>query len=99
MSATIDSGFIDAARLTALAERLGVSPRVLVAVAARIAQSSETPLDDARLAAELARARDAGAATDTAIDLLLLGHGAYAEGDLADALAMVWSDRFSSTGG
>jgi hypothetical protein len=99
MSATIDAGFIDATRLAALAERLGVSPRVLVAAAARVAQLPEVPLDEGRLVAEITRARDAGVATDAAVELLMLGHGAYAKGDLADALAMVWSDHFSSIGG
>ena len=98
MSATSPGASVDAARIEALAARLDVAPRVLLAVAARIAQS-QTPLDEARLRAEIERARSAGEATDAAASLLLLGHGAFAQGDLSDALAMVWSDRFASTGG
>lgn len=98
MSATGPGASVDAARIEALAARLDVTPRALLAVAARIARLA-TPLDESRLSAETARARAAADATDAAANLLLLGHGAYAEGDLADALAMVWSDRFDSAGG
>lgn len=89
---------IDAAHIAALARRLNISPRRLLAVAARIAAVPAEPLDAARLHAEFERCRDAGATTDDAAALLLLGYGAHAQGDLNDGLALVWSDHFGEQG-
>jgi len=84
---------VDAARVATLAAKIGVSPNALLAIAARIARTPEIPLDEARLGDEIARARDAGATTDAASKLLLLGHGAHAAADLDAALAMIWAGR------
>jgi len=89
---------IDAARIAALAQRLDISPRHLLAVAARIAAVPAEPLDAARLHTELERCRDAGNAADDAAALLLLGYGAHAQGDLSDGLSLVWSDHFGEQG-
>jgi hypothetical protein len=89
---------ITATRIAALAARLDISPRSLLAFAARIAAIPETPLDAARLQAELDRFRNAGAATDEAAALLLLGYGAYVQGHLNNGLSLAWSDPLGVEG-
>lgn len=80
---------VDAARIAALAERLGVSPREVLAVAARVAFDEDKTIDAARLAAELARARSPEA--QAAVELLLLGYPSFAQDDLDHALKVLWS--------
>jgi hypothetical protein len=82
----------DPGRLAALAARLDVSPSQLLALAGRIAATPEIPLDAARLKVELARVHDAGAASDAAADLALLGYASYALDDIDRGLDMVWSN-------
>src|SRR5690606_30947307 len=75
----------DPARLAALAGRLDLSPRQLLALLARIAADPDATLDAARLAAECARVRAAGAEAERAAALVLLGAGAYANIDIDKA--------------
>ena len=81
----------DAARIEALASRLALTPRELLALAGRIAARPETPLDEAWLDGEIARLRATPRETADAASLLLLGHGAYALDDIDHALALVWT--------
>lgn len=85
---------LDPARLDRLANRLGLSPRQLLALAGRIAAQPEAELDTARLDEEIARVRSAVATAESAADLALLGYGAYAADDVARALELVWSDHY-----
>jgi hypothetical protein len=82
----------DAARLAALAERLAVTPRELLAIAARIASNPEIPLDVAWLDRERMRMRDAHDATAFAAALTLLGYGAFSLDDIDHALRLAWPD-------
>lgn len=82
----------DPERLAALAARLDVSPCQLLALAGRIASAPEISLDVARLKVELAHVRDAGAASETAVDLVLLGYASYALDDIDRGLDIAWSN-------
>ncbi|HEY0178291.1 MAG TPA: hypothetical protein VGC30_01525 [Dokdonella sp.] len=82
----------DAARLAALARRLGVAPRLLPVLAGRVAADADSALDAARLRAELERLRAAGAAAEGAAALFRLGYAAYAIDDIDRALDAVWTD-------
>ena len=79
---------VDAARLAALAVRIDASPRELLALAARLAQSS-APIDRARIDAELAHIRAAGEAADAGVGILLLGFAKFAADDIDRALEIV----------
>jgi hypothetical protein len=80
---------IDASRLRALAARLDASPRELLALAARLAPS-EGRVDRARIDAELARIRAAGASADAGVGILLLGFAKFAADDIDRALEIVF---------
>ena len=82
----------DPDRLAALAARLDVSPRQLLALAGRVAATPEIPFDAVRLKVELTRVREAGAASDAAAGLALLGYASYALDDIDRGLDMVWSN-------
>ncbi len=82
----------DATRIAALAARLELSPRQVLALAARVAASAERPLDARGLATEIGRLRDAREAAAAATDLLLLGHASFALDDIDHALRLVWSE-------
>ena len=84
------SGF-DAERIAALAARLHVAPRRLLALAGRVAQAPEVPLDAIRLRRELACMHAGADAADAAADLALLGYAAFALDDIDRALEIVWS--------
>ncbi len=82
---------VDAQRLRALAARLDASPRELLALAARLAPSApHERIDRARIDAELARIRAAGASADAGVGILLLGFAAFAADDIDRALEIVW---------
>jgi hypothetical protein len=81
----------DAQRIATLAARLGVTPRQLLALAARVAQQPEAKLDPTRLEVELARVRAAGEVAEAAADLAILGYGAFAFDDIDNGLALAWS--------
>lgn len=78
---------VDAKRLAALAARLEMSPRELLALAARLAPS-DVPVDRARIDAELARVRAAG--EGAGVDILLLGFAKFAADDIGQALDIVY---------
>jgi hypothetical protein len=80
---------IEASRLRALAARLDASPRELLALAARLAPSEER-IDRARIDAELARIRAAGASADAGVGILLLGFAKFAADDIDRALEIVF---------
>jgi len=82
----------DAARLEALAARLGLEPNALLVLLARRASQCGQPFDRSRLQQEIARLRDAPTATQAAAALARLGPGAYALDDLDNALGMIWAD-------
>jgi sigma54-dependent transcription regulator len=91
MSETSGIG-IDGRRLALLASSFEASPREMLALAARFATAKgETTIDRARIDAELARVRTAGAAASAATEILLLGYASYASDDLDRALEMVWA--------
>lgn len=91
MSETSGIG-IDSRRLATLAVTFEASPRDMLALAARLAAAKgEAPVHRARIDAELARVRAAGAASSAATELLLLGYASYASDDLDRALEMVWA--------
>ncbi|HEV7491186.1 MAG TPA: hypothetical protein VGO25_10295 [Rhodanobacteraceae bacterium] len=91
MSETSGIG-IDRRRLAALAATYEASPREMLALAARFATAKgETPVDRARIDAELARVRAAGTASSAATELLLLGYASYASDNLDTALETVWA--------
>lgn len=82
---------LDEARLGALAARLALTPRELLALAGRLAVQPDLPLDAARLDTEIARLRTAPQAAADAASILLLGHGGFAVDDIDHALALVWT--------
>ena len=82
---------LDEARIAALATRLALTTRELLALAGRIAAQPELPLDATRLDAEIARLRAAPRETAAAAALLRLGPGAFALDDIDHALALVWT--------
>lgn len=83
----------DPARILRLAAELDLAPRQLLVLAGMLASSPDRPLDGELLARRVREVRDAGAATDAAASLLLLGYGAYAEDELDRALAWLWTGR------
>jgi sigma54-dependent transcription regulator len=82
---------LDDARLAALAARLRLAPRELLALAGRIAAVPDLALDAQRLDGEIARLRSAADATGNAAALALLGYQPYALDDLDTALRILWS--------
>ena len=84
----------DSGRIAALAARLELTPRELLALAARVADQKE-PLDATRLDRAIAAVRAAGDSTEAAADLALLGYTRYAIDDIGPALKLVWSDTHS----
>lgn len=82
---------LDETRIAALASRLALTPRELLALAGRIAAQPDAPLDATRLDADIARLRAAPRETADAAALLLLGHGGFAVDDIDHALALVWT--------
>lgn len=82
---------LDEMRIAALATRLSLTPRELLALAGRVAAQPEAPLDATRLAADIACLHAAPRETADAAALLLLGYGAYAGDDIDHALALVWT--------
>jgi hypothetical protein len=84
------NGF-DAERIAALAARLRIAPRRLLALAGRVAQSPEVPLDAIRLRRELACVQEGADAADAAADLALLGYAAFALDDIDRGLEIAWS--------
>lgn len=82
---------LDADRIAALAVRLDLTPRQVLAMAARVA-GSDRPFDPARLDSEVANLRRAARAGEDAADLALLGYASYALDDIDHALALVWPD-------
>jgi len=87
----VSDAALDAARVTALAARLALTPRELLALAGRVAAQPDAPLDAARLDDELAHLRAAPREAADAAALLLLGHGGFAVDDIDHALALVWT--------
>lgn len=81
---------VDGERVAALAARLDLAPREVLALAARLAGPG-TPLDALRLDAGIAAIRRAPAAAAAAADLALLGYAGYALDDIDHALMLVWS--------
>lgn len=88
---TADAPLPDAARVRALAARLALTPRELLALAGRVATRPDAPLDWPLLEAEIARLRGAPRETADAAALLLLGHGGFAVDDVDRALALIWT--------
>ena len=88
----MNSAVQDAARLEALATRLGLEPGALLVLLARRAAQPGAPLDAASLQREVALLRDAPGATHAAAALAALGPGAYALDDIDHALGMIWAD-------
>ncbi len=84
----------DSGRIAALAARLELTPRQLLALAARAADA-DAPLDAPRLEHEIALVRTAAGEAEAAADLALLGYASYALDDIDHALALVWSDSHS----
>ena len=84
----------DSERIAALAARLALTPRQLLALAARIAEPDGT-LDAPRLQREIALVRAAADRSEAAADLALLGYADYALDDIDHALKLVWSDSHS----
>ncbi|MBA8887254.1 hypothetical protein FHW12_001468 [Dokdonella fugitiva] len=82
----------EAARLEALAARLGLEPHALLVLFARRAAQAGQPFDRERLQLEIERLRDAPAAMQAAAALARLGPGAYALDDIDNALGMIWAD-------
>jgi len=82
---------LDEARVAALASRLSLTPRELLALAGRVAAQPDAPLDAAHLDTEIARLRAAPKETADVAALLLLGHGGFAVDDIDRALALVWT--------
>lgn len=80
---------VDGERVAALAARLELAPREVLALAARLAAPG-TPLDALRLDAGIAAIRRAPAAAEAAADLALLGYAGYALDDVDHALSLVW---------
>ena len=80
--------------IAALAARLQLTPRQLLAIAARVA-SSDDPLDGVRLDREIAIVRAASDSAEAAADLALLGYASYALDDIDHAVKLVWSDAHS----
>lgn len=80
----------EAARVVALAQRLALTPRQLLALAARAARSDVSP-DRAWLECELAGVHVAADAAGAAADRLLLGHAGYALDDIDQGLLLAWS--------
>jgi len=86
----------DETRVAALASRLALAPRELLALAGRVAAQADAPLDAAHLDAEISRLRAAPRETADAAALLLLGHGGFAVDDIDRALALVWTHANAS---
>jgi hypothetical protein len=84
----------DGERIAALAARLQLTPRQLLALAARVADP-DVPLDTLRLDREIAIVRAAADSAEAAADLALLGYASYALDDIDHALKRVWSDTCS----
>jgi hypothetical protein len=82
---------IDSERIEALAGRLELTPRQVLAIAARAVELNR-PLGAIWLGKEIARVRLASEAAEAAADLALLGYASYALDDVDRALALVWSD-------
>jgi sigma54-dependent transcription regulator len=82
---------LDEARIAALATRLSLTPRELLALAGRVAAQPDAPLDATRLDAEIARLHAAPRETADAAALALLGYGGFAVDDIDRALALVWT--------
>jgi hypothetical protein len=80
---------LDPAAVAALARRIGLAPRELVALAGRLAPGDA---DAPRLHAELARLRSAPDAAKDVAALALLGSGDFAELDVQHLLALAWAD-------
>ncbi|HEY6544386.1 MAG TPA: hypothetical protein VIZ64_05790 [Dokdonella sp.] len=78
-------------RLAALAQRLALTPRQLLVLAARAARS-DTAVDAAALARGIARLRVAQDLADAAGERLLLGYARYALDDIDHGLSLAWSD-------
>lgn len=81
----------EAARVVALAQRLALTPRQLLALAARAARSDVSP-DRAWFERELAGVRVAADAADAGAERLLLGYAGYSLDDIDQALLLAWSD-------
>ena len=79
---------LDPQRLRALARALDLAPRQLFVLAGRVA-TAEVPLNAARLHAEIACVRSAGAA---ATELAMLPFAEYAIDDLDRALLLAAAD-------
>lgn len=85
-----DASAFDAARIAALAHRLGATPGELLALAARFARD-DGRLDAGTLRDELARLRGAPAATQASAALARLGCGGYAIDDVERMLGITWA--------
>ena len=80
----------EAARVVALAQRLALTPRQLLALAARAARSDAAP-DLGWLERGLDGVHGATDAADAAAERLLLGHAGYALDDIDQGLRLAWS--------
>lgn len=78
-------------QLAALAQRISLTPRQLLVLAARAARS-DPAIDDAALARDIARLRGAKDLADAAGERLLLGYARYALDDIDHGLSLAWSD-------
>lgn len=80
----------EAARIETLARRLALTPRELLALAARAAHSG-LPSDPGALEQDLARVRAARDAAEAAAARVLLGHAGYALDDIDHGLLLAWA--------
>ncbi|RYD16214.1 MAG: hypothetical protein EOP90_05330 [Lysobacteraceae bacterium] len=78
-------------RIAALAQRLALTPRQLLVLAARAARS-DMPVSDAALARDIARLRAARDLADAAGERMLLGYARYAFDDIDNGLSLAWTD-------
>ena len=78
------------ARVVALAQRLALTPRQLLALAARAARSGVSP-DRAWLERELASVHAVTDAASAGAERLLLGYAGYALDDIDQGLLLAWS--------
>lgn len=80
----------EAAHIATLAQRLGLTPRQLLALAARAARA-DLPPDRRGLEQDVARVRVAADAAEAAAARMLPGYAGYALDDIDQGLLLAWS--------
>lgn len=80
----------EAARIATLAQRFGLTPRQLLALAARAARA-DLPPDRGGLEQDVARVRVAADAAEAAAARMLPGYAGYALDDIDQGLLLAWS--------